>query len=140
MISSGKTYYYYDTSTKDKNGKRIWLPLGCVFVTAAKKYAELEGNKKIPIVVTFKFVADRYMAEVLPTKSIGTHRDNWREYKKLLEYFNDPPAPLDEIRPLHIREYLDWRVKDGKGYVRANREKALFSHMWNKSQGVGANG
>lgn len=134
VVSSGKTFYYYDTCLKDKNGKRTWVPLGCVFVEAAKKYAELEGNKKAPVVVTFKFVADRYMAEVLPTKSPGTHRDNLREYKKLMEFFNDPPAPVDEIRPVHIREYLDWRVRGGKGYVRANREKSLFSHMFNKAR------
>lgn len=86
-ISSGKTYYHYETSTKDKNGKRILLPLGCVFVTAAREYAELKGNKKIPIVVTFKFVADRYMTEIVPIKSLRTQRDNRWEYKKLLEFF-----------------------------------------------------
>ena len=44
----------------------------------------------------------------------------------------DPPAPLSEIRPQHIREYLDWRSKTAK--VRANREVALFSHIFNKAR------
>lgn len=26
---------------------------------------------------------------------------------------------------------MTWRAKNGKGYVRANREKALLSHIWN---------
>ena len=63
--------------------------------------------------------------------------------------------PLDDLTPQHIRQYLDWRVlhstqikadknvarkakglppiKDslGDGRIRANREKALFSHIFN---------
>ena len=50
----------------------------------------------------------------------------------MLAFFNDPPAPLSEIRPQHIREYLDWRSKTAK--VRANREVALFSHIFNKAR------
>jgi hypothetical protein len=68
---------------------------------------------------------------------------------------------LDEIKPVHIRQYLDWRVKhaqskliqlneeralrnlpplkmSGKeGQVRANREKALFSHIFNTARSLG---
>jgi hypothetical protein len=38
------------------------------------------------------------------------------------------------IEPVNIRQYMDWR----KAKIRANREKALFSHIWNYSQGQGA--
>lgn len=65
-----------------------------------------------------------------------------RELKKLIEFFDDPPGPLDSIKPVHVRQYLDWRVSPdgqksnerknrGPGRARANREKALLSHIWN---------
>ena len=72
------------------------------------------------------------MREVVPLKKPSTQRDNLRELENLLAFFNDPPAPLSEIRPQHIREYLDWRSKTAK--VRANREVALFSHIFNKAR------
>ena len=43
-----------------------------------------------------------------------------------------PPAQLDQIKPKHIRQYLDWRGKASK--TQANRDKALFSHIWNKAR------
>lgn len=58
----------------------------------------------------------------------GFQRDNLHELEQLFKFFDDPPAPLDDIEPLNIRQYLDWR-KAAK--VRANRKKALFSHIWN---------
>jgi len=45
-----------------------------------------------------------------------------------------PPAPLERITPQHIRQYLDWCKA---APVRANREKALFSHIFNKARGWG---
>ncbi len=51
------------------------------------------------------------------------------ELDKLFEFFDNPPAPLDKIDPIHIRQYMDWRK-----ILRANREKALFSHIWNKAR------
>ena len=43
-----------------------------------------------------------------------------------------PPAPIDAIKSVHIREYLDWRGKTAQ--TRANRERALFSHIFNKAR------
>ena len=84
-----------------------------------------------------------------------------RELGMLYKFFDDPPAVFDDIEPVHMRQYLDWRikwtikdmtdknrkrVKAGKeplpvpkdaGHVRANREKALFSHIWNYARGKG---
>lgn len=78
-----------------------------------------------------------------------------------LKFFNTPPAPLDKIEPRRINQYLHWlvkeavkiakaqnaeRVKNGRkivpipakwGQVRANREKALISHMWNYARANG---
>lgn len=65
------------------------------------------------------------------------------------------PIALDDIEPIHVRQFLNWRVQwtiernkaenvervvESKeplsvllkvGHVLANREKAWFSHIWN---------
>lgn len=87
----------------------------------------------------------------MATKAPSTQKDNHKEVKNLLLFFNNPPAPIDQIEPKHIRQYLDWRIeytksqalKKGKevnpnmGSVRANREKALFSHIFNFAREYG---
>ena len=134
-LPSGNIYYYYDTCQKP----RKWLSLGADFYEALKKYEilEQEYNEKelsaqVNEVLTFQYVAKRYMREVLPKKRASTQKDNLRELKKLLEFFNNPPAPINAIRPVHIREYFDWRNQTAK--IRANREIALFSHIFNKAR------
>jgi len=82
-------------------------------------------------VVSFRYVAERYQREVLPTKAPRTQRDNLKELAQLYKFFDAPPAPLEQITPQHVRQYLDLR-KDAP--VRANREKALFSHIFNKAR------
>jgi len=130
-----KTYYYYDTGGR-KNRKEI--PLGSDYGLAIMKYAEFERDRtadaRVQEVITFKYVADRYLVEVLPTKSPATQKDNLRELKNLLAFFNDPPAPLDAIQPQHVRQYLRWR---SSAPVRANREKALLSAIWNFAREMG---
>ncbi len=73
-----------------------------------------------------------------------------RELEFLYEYFED--APLSEIQPHFIKLYLTWRkeksleyyaknpklkVPDNPGHVRANREIALFSHIFNFARETG---
>jgi len=70
------------------------------------------------------YVTERYLIEVVPTKSPATQKDNARELKQLLSFFNDPPASLEAIQPQHVHQYLRWRKS---APVRANREKALLS-------------
>lgn len=122
-----KTWYYYDAGGKPRKE----IPLGCDYAIAVKKWSEIEIDQK-PIhqsIITFEYVAHRYIKEVIPTKAQATQVDNLRELKQLYLFFNNPPAPLEEIKPIHIRKYLDWRKT-----IRANREKALFSHIWNKAR------
>ena len=135
VTSSGKIYYYYDCGGKP----RKWLPLGSDFYEALKQYADYEKEyceqaigSQINNALTFRYVANRYLKEVLPKKHLTTQRNNLRELGKLLEFFDHPPAPINDIRPVHIREYLDWRSKTAK--VRANREISLFSHIFNKAR------
>lgn len=145
-------HYYLDTGQKPRKE----IPLGSDYVAAVAKWAELTSAKKPAAAVgTFAAAVERYWLEVIPTKAPRTQQDNEDEKVWLLKFFNEPPAPLDAIKPLHIRQYLDWsakrareaaiarnaeRVKQGKtptkvgptfGQVRANREKALFSHIFN---------
>jgi len=82
-------------------------------------------------VVSFRYVAERYQREVLPTKAPRTQRDNLKEFAQLYKFFDAPPAPLEQITPQRVRQYLDLR-KDAP--VRANREKALFSHIFNNAR------
>lgn len=156
---SGAIYYYYDTGATPRKE----IPLGSDYVVAIRKWAELEQDKsgRADKVVTFKYVAERYTREVIPTKAPRTQSDNLIELDFLYEFFNDPPAPIDDIEPVHIRQYMDWRVKKSRdqllvknkeradrglkplkitgkeGQVRANREKALFSHIFNMARNWG---
>lgn len=120
------TYYYLDTGEKPRRE----IPLGSDYVLAVQKWAEFtvsaEPRKDL---ITFRYAAERYIREVLPGKAPRTQKDNLKELAKLYEFFDTPPAPLDQIEPVNIRQYLDWRGQTAK--VRANREKALFSHIFN---------
>jgi integrase len=154
------TYYYLDAG-RQTDGTRKEIPLGSDYVVAVRKWGELTSSD-VPVTgITFRKVAERYVRDVLPTKSQTTQADNLRELKKLYEFFDDPPVPLEDIEPVHVRQYLTWRVestvaaeveknaervKKGReplpvakdaGHVRANREKALLSHIWNYAREKG---
>jgi integrase len=127
---SGRIYYYFDTGAKPRKE----IPLGPNLSEALVKYAELrsvewEAPKSRP--PTFADAAELYLVKVIPTKARRTQIGNQRELKWLLKFFNDPPGPLDLITPRHVSEYLAWR-KDAP--ARANREKALLSHIFNKAR------
>lgn len=118
-------HYYLDTGAKPRKE----ISLGKDYVLAVQKWAELTSSTApARDLITFRYVAERYQREVMPNKALSTQKDNLRELNQLYKFFDDPPAPLDNIEPINIRQYLDWR-KAAK--VRANREKALFSHIWN---------
>lgn len=128
----GKTYYYYDRGGRP----RRWKALGGDFIQALRQYADLESNSQaVAQFITFRQVAERYLIEVLPHKAPQTQRTNLLQLEKLYLFFDAPPAPLDEIKPIHIRKYLDWRRE---APVAANREIALFSHIFNKAREWGA--
>lgn len=146
---SGRTFYYYDAGGKPRRE----IPLGSDMVEAVRKWAELEREAapKNAAVATFRYAAERYVRDVLPLKAPRTQADNLKELAVLYEYFDAPPAPLEEIRPQHIKLYLTWRadrtrawlvrlgreVPQNPGHVRANRELALFSHIFNYARETG---
>lgn len=122
------TYYFYETK---QDGKRKEIPLGTDYVLAVQQWARLEQDKiATQDRATFNMVAMRYTAEIIPqAKAENTRRNKLQEIKCLNDFFDG--APLDEISPKHIRQYLDWR-RDTPSV--ANNEITLFSNIWNKAR------
>ncbi|VVP05831.1 hypothetical protein PS903_03020 [Pseudomonas fluorescens] len=121
---SGKTWiaYYYLDST----GKAI--PLGKDLDKARLKWAELEA-KEIPLDLrTMKGIFDRYIRDIVPKKAPRTQRDNLSEIRQLRPLFDN--APIDSITPATIAGYRDARTAK----VRANREIATLSHVFNMAR------
>lgn len=135
-----KVFYYFDAGGKPRKE----IPLGSDYALAVKKWTELQIDQEQPDTkLTFRTVAKRYIKDVLPTKAPRTQADNMVELEFLYKFFSTDPEPLlDSIKPIHIRQYLDWRGntvnKHGQtAKIRANREKALFSHIWNMARDWG---
>ncbi len=122
MSLKGKMYYHVSTDSPRK-----WTKLGHDLAAAKRLWAEIEGEQPEPNNSTFRGIAARYRREIFLTKAPQTQRDNEKELVNLEGVFGD--VPLDAIKPHHIKRYLDERGRVAK--VRANREKALFSHVFN---------
>jgi integrase len=122
MNLKGKMYYHVSTDSLRK-----WTKLGQDLSIAKRLWAEIEGEQPDPSNCTFRGITARYRKEVFPTKAPQTQRDNEKELERLEVVFG--AMPIDAIKPNHIRRYLDERGKTAK--VRANRERALFSHVFN---------
>ena len=108
-------YYYQAGATK--------IPLGSDKAHALRRWAELEGQGSAG--TTFEIVARHYARVVLPRKAPKTQKDQTAQLKTLIGAFGH--LPLQAIRPVHIRQYLDRRSARTAG----NREIALLSHLWN---------
>lgn len=121
----GGRYYHVTTTTPRK-----WTPLGTDRAQAFLAWARLEGTEPDPSVRTFDVIAARYEREVIPTKAPRTQRDNFKEMANLRAVFGK--VLIDAIKPFHVRQYLDKRGQAAK--ARANREKALLSHVFNKAR------
>jgi integrase len=121
----GQTWYYLDYG-KRADGKRLWKPLGSNFTDALKLYASAVEARGVPPMTVPELMRDWMMAS-LPGRPIGTLRDIQGSMKHLLKFFGDPPAPLPDVEPHHIRQYLDWR----EAKSRANREVTWLSAAWN---------
>lgn len=122
------TYYYYDCGGRPRKE----IPLGKDYLIAVQEWSKLEAEK-IPktALPNFLDMASRYRNEIIPKKALSTQRSHKSCLKKLTEYFGNPPAPLDEIDPIHISKYLQWRKE---APAQANLEVRIFSHMWNCSR------
>mgnify|MGYP000008658490 CR=1 FL=1 len=125
---SGRVYYYM--YTKDKPRKEI--PLGPDFILALKKYAELNIVVELTANATFSDVERRYLVEAVPKLAASSARMYRSDIKHLLAAFSG--APLDQIKPIHIRQFLDDHADKP---TTANRCKRVFSTMWNHARGWG---
>ena len=92
---------------------------------ALRVWAEKEAASVGDRPVTVADLAGQYAAKVIRTKAPRTQKDNGKERVNLLSVFGS--APIASVRLEHVRGYLDNRGAK----VRANREIALLSAMWN---------
>ncbi|PHV18286.1 integrase [Janthinobacterium sp. BJB303] len=125
---SGKVYYYM--YTKDKPRKEI--PLGPDFILALRTYAELNIVVEPTAGATFSDVQKRYLVEAVPKLAISSVRMYRSDVKHLLAAFHE--APLDQIKPIHIQQFLDDHADKP---TTANSCKRVFSTMWNHARGWG---
>lgn len=118
--------YYHVTTV----APRVWTPLGRDRAKALLLWARIEGGLPDCSIKTFEAIAQRYEVEVIPTKARRTQVDNLKELERLRAVFGR--MQIDAIKPHHVRGYMDKRGEQAK--ARANREKALLSHVFNKAR------
>jgi len=125
-LASGKVWEGFYYNGRD-DGKRVEIPLGTDLNEAKRKWAELECKPAPVETGLMRVIFDRYERDIIPTKAPKTQKDNIGCLVKLRKVFDN--APINAITPQHIAMYRDERGADAP--VRANREIALFSHVWN---------
>lgn len=121
--------YFFVERYKDDNGKEKQKWRYLCREDEGEHVAMAEWSKLIDKAFRIKTVGDlldRYMLEIAPKKAPGTYKDNRQSEKFLRDYFG-AMFPQD-IKPLHVYKYIDIRSK--KAPIRANREKALLSHVF----------
>lgn len=123
---SGKTVIYWLYRTTGKTEICFGTDRNQAFIKAAQMNLEREQKSGS---ITFGLVAKRYRDEIIPQKKTSTATLHSSLLKHILAFFAD--APLDEIEPQHIREYLDRRSATQGA---ANNEIGLFSHIWNTAR------
>lgn len=111
-------YYFVDKANK-------WHPLGGEYLDAMTEYARINQDNK-PI-FTMSNLFDKYQLEIIPTKAKNTQTDNLGSMKMLRKAFS--LMRPDEITPQDIYAFMDAR----NAPVRANRDKALLSHIFKKA-------
>lgn len=128
ILKSGKIWVGYYYNGRDDEGKRKEFPLGADLNEAKRQWAEFEC-KPAPVETTLmQFVFDQYIRDILPSKAASTQRENNDSLRQLRGMFDT--APIDAITPQDIARYRDAR----SAKVRANREVALLSHVFNMAR------
>lgn len=126
VMKSGAVHYYYRT----RDGGAI--PLGSDLSEAKLKWADLEKSGTIASADSWLSVSARYRKEGLAGKKPKTQHEYEAALDRLDEAFGK--ATLSQIKPQHIREYLDKRTAK----VAANREIATLSLVfnWARERGI----
>lgn len=127
-LKSGKVWTGYYYNGRNDDGKRVEIPLGTDLAAAKRKWAELECVEVPPDSSLMKYAFEQYVRDILPKKKPSTQRENMLCLSQLRPVFDS--APIDAIRPHDIARYRDARSAP----VRANREIALLSHVFNMAR------
>lgn len=126
IVNHGKKQdTYYIRSTVD--GKRKKINLGHDYDIALEKYEEIVNTGSL-IPKKLEQVWDHYRKTDFLDRPISTQKDYercWNMIKNVLG-----PVPMISIKPMHIKQYITART----GKVRANREKAIISILFNHSR------
>jgi integrase len=123
-----RVYYYFDTG----GTPRKEIALGTDYFLALQKYAEIVIPQRFASDIKFDDALQRYLVEIVPTLSRNTQKTHHSDAKHVRAFFGT--APLDQIRPMHIRQFLD---RHKATPTTANRCKRLFSTVWNHARGWG---
>jgi integrase len=127
-LKSGETWTGYYYNGRGDDGKRKEIPLGTDLAAAKRKWAELECVEMPLDASLMKYAFDQYERDILPKKKPSTQRENKLCLKELRVSFDK--APIERITPQDIARYRDARTAP----VRANREIALLSHVFNMAR------
>lgn len=102
-----------------------------------KEVTQYQANKILGKSVPFKFVVERYLKEISPSKS-KNGRNDVNSSKPVLKFFGD--SKIDGITKQDIYKYLDWRKNTknerlGRTVSGAtiNREKSFLSEVFKKA-------
>ncbi|CAN7692201.1 tyrosine-type recombinase/integrase [Duganella sp. LjRoot269] len=112
-----------------REGKRI--PLGKDYGEAMRIWASIV--KPVTDLGTVSALIDWYLINVAPKKAPRTYADNKKEAEYLKKGLGH--IPYSQLKPHHVATYRDERGQDAP--VRANREKALLSHVYTKAMEKG---
>ncbi|MDE3022961.1 MAG: tyrosine-type recombinase/integrase [Pseudomonadota bacterium] len=134
-----KNGVYYHVS----NGSpRKWTKLGSNLPDARLEWAHIENLDVAIEDCTFVIVAAKYEREIVPEKALKTQKEYRRQIRVLNSVFG--AMPLDSIKPLHIKQYINTRSAKAShnqkisqkkpAKVAANREKSLFSTIFNHAR------
>lgn len=116
------TYFWFPPPNTARQLGKTAVRLGHTLPEAMLAWADLVQPQIES--ATVGDLIDRYLCEIAPKKAPRTYRDNLREVQPLRAFFGDM-RPQD-VTPVHVYKYLDTRGAP----VRANREKALLSHIY----------
>lgn len=126
VMKSGVVHYYYRTTTGGA------IALGQDLSVAKLKWAELEKRGSIAPSDSWLAVSARYRKEGLVGKAPKTQIEYEAALDRLDAAFGK--ATLGQIKPHHVREYLDKRTAK----TSANREIATLSLVfnWARERGI----
>jgi integrase len=112
-----------------RDGKPV--SLGREYGEAMRKWATIV--QPATEVGTVSVLIDWYLVNVAPKKAPRTYQGNLKEAEYLKKGLGH--IPYTQLKPHHVAQYRDTRGEEAP--VRANREKALLSHVFTKAMEKG---